>query len=978
MGARIFPANGVGAVGRETTWPAKLGGIRTLVIVCLLVGSTASEGFGQSASPRQESSAPRQAQPAPPQNPLEPRTDSREPTDYRAILRRLATADFATRKLLTRQLWLERAESRSVLQAATQDPDPEVAARAKWVLRQWQLGILPGASPRVASLLASGDADNLMQTLLELGEFETVASSLRESRNQKNAQLESIRASAFVRNFFPLYVARASREGTLDDLLAVLDQIADHRELCLTRIEMMMRLSIPITEENLLPESAIRWPPHQVRSWSTMLWTVLGQIDKAIKVADSDPKLLHQVALATGDARALCDSVATKPAPPDADASDPSGRLSADEFSRRSEQLAIALVATDWIPDPKERSEQVDRLMGDLAWGDSWAGAGNPWLACSLTQIGAIDQAAQRLADEDPITAASFLNHAMRYQDAFSTLDQGGDPIDSRQILEAVDSYVVPALQPDALNLQGVDHRLRLWLMWMEIQFSVGNDAEGWAVASRIWQSLSREDLDEKNIEPYESIRGQVLEAIQRTTRDDLILRLLFQDRQEISSEELRLIVKQIDDCDDSAFTGVLGGVTELFRGKSLAIRAAATRDLFEGRIPEGFRSPGDFSRLIQAMRTPSRRQRAAGLRLRGDSNLQIVRMLHKHGQNALAESYLNQMRSDGDHQATWILADRALRSGSADVAWKHFRHIADLGSSQSNSRTVPLPDVLRAEVGAAVSLQQSGLDDRADEAWETIRWMTISPLLYIRTSLADELESTDHQQAIAAALRRSAVMACFEDDHSDLYFVAAALDSLQKSHSLDEASRAELADAAAWWYPIGMLGNSTFRPEWWPAFAHRSAESRLEAAMLRKDQAMASRMIDRLLAVRPLDILLAETTVERLRELGWNELADQTLGRVLQHGDAHLNRYPLDAAVGNNLAWVAAASDASLDSALRWSRMAVDREPQSVIYRDTLAEVLYRLGRVDEAIIVERDCLIDDPGQWHLHKQIRRFESGE
>jgi hypothetical protein len=104
--------------------------------------------------------------------------------------------------------------------------------------------------------------------------------------------------------------------------------------------------------------------------------------------------------------------------------------------------------------------------------------------------------------------------------------------------------------------------------------------------------------------------------------------------------------------------------------------------------------------------------------------------------------------------------------------------------------------------------------------------------------------------------------------------------------------------------------------------------------------------------------------------------LAKSSLDRVLENGQTHLDAFPLDAGVSNNLAWVAAKSDRALPSALIWSRLAVDRFPDSTVYRDTLAEVLFHLDRPREALRIEQDCLLDDPGQWHLHEQIERFES--
>jgi hypothetical protein len=75
-----------------------------------------------------------------------------------------------------------------------------------------------------------------------------------------------------------------------------------------------------------------------------------------------------------------------------------------------------------------------------------------------------------------------------------------------------------------------------------------------------------------------------------------------------------------------------------------------------------------------------------------------------------------------------------------------------------------------------------------------------------------------------------------------------------------------------------------------------------------------------------------------------------------------------------NNLAWVAAMNERRLDDALELSELAVYVEPESAIYRDTLAEVLFLLDRKTEALQVEQGCLLDDPTQWHLHQQIQKY----
>jgi len=106
--------------------------------------------------------------------------------------------------------------------------------------------------------------------------------------------------------------------------------------------------------------------------------------------------------------------------------------------------------------------------------------------------------------------------------------------------------------------------------------------------------------------------------------------------------------------------------------------------------------------------------------------------------------------------------------------------------------------------------------------------------------------------------------------------------------------------------------------------------------------------------------------------------LASEVLERMYQAGEKHLQNFPFDVAMSNNLAWVLSLSDYRLDDALRISKNAVFYQPDSTIYRDTLAEVLFRLKRNDEAIAIEKACLLDDPADWHVHEQIQRFESAK
>ena len=117
-----------------------------------------------------------------------------------------------------------------------------------------------------------------------------------------------------------------------------------------------------------------------------------------------------------------------------------------------------------------------------------------------------------------------------------------------------------------------------------------------------------------------------------------------------------------------------------------------------------------------------------------------------------------------------------------------------------------------------------------------------------------------------------------------------------------------------------------------------------------------------------------AERLLPEMRKAGMDELADETLNKIMDRGIEYTKSFPFDAMSCNNLAWVAAMNKKRLDDALRLSELAVYVEPDSAIYRDTLAEVLFLLDRKDEALQVEQGCLLDDPTQWHLHQQIEKY----
>ncbi len=87
-----------------------------------------------------------------------------------------------------------------------------------------------------------------------------------------------------------------------------------------------------------------------------------------------------------------------------------------------------------------------------------------------------------------------------------------------------------------------------------------------------------------------------------------------------------------------------------------------------------------------------------------------------------------------------------------------------------------------------------------------------------------------------------------------------------------------------------------------------------------------------------------------------------------------HLTRWPDDTLVGNNLAWLYANVEYRLDRALELSRHVAEILPEDSVYLDTLAEVEFRLGNVDNAIEISSKCRQLTPLEKHHRNQLQRF----
>ncbi len=85
--------------------------------------------------------------------------------------------------------------------------------------------------------------------------------------------------------------------------------------------------------------------------------------------------------------------------------------------------------------------------------------------------------------------------------------------------------------------------------------------------------------------------------------------------------------------------------------------------------------------------------------------------------------------------------------------------------------------------------------------------------------------------------------------------------------------------------------------------------------------------------------------------------------------------KYPKFSNAYNDLAWIYSEEGANLDKALILIEEALKLEPDEYAYLDTKAEVLFKMGRITEAIQIEEDLLRKYPKESYIKEQIARFK---
>ena len=90
------------------------------------------------------------------------------------------------------------------------------------------------------------------------------------------------------------------------------------------------------------------------------------------------------------------------------------------------------------------------------------------------------------------------------------------------------------------------------------------------------------------------------------------------------------------------------------------------------------------------------------------------------------------------------------------------------------------------------------------------------------------------------------------------------------------------------------------------------------------------------------------------------------------------IEEHPDFADAYNALAWTYAENDKRLDMGLKIIDKAIELKPDSLHYRDTKAEILYKMKRYDEAIAIEKSLIEKAPDLKFFKEQLEKFEKAK
>ncbi len=899
--------------------------------------------------------------------------DDHQPLAMQEVQTRLGRGSFEQRQQAMWALWRERARSGDAIRAAVSDDDPEVAGRARWILNRWKRGILPELPTPLGQQVATLTPAGAFRYLLAAGQFAPAVVAADEALTAEDhdclAELVTELQAAF-----PFYVRLAVESGQRDQLLELVGRLRLTAEMLVCHDQLSRRL---------VDHGAVSADSLPGFDGNPSVWLGISEpaaADVLVHASRGDWDTVQQGVQALGDHRLWRASrLLQRDWAALAAAESESAQAAVSASAAAVEHWAYALIAADRCGDRELREQAVAALTQPLAEASLGPaiGGGATELASALqwrvlAMHGEIDAAVALLRDSQPMDAVELLAQSGRVAEAFATAGIDPASIDG-QWSAIVQTAIDQAQSWPVGSAQQTPESLERALTVARLLYLTGRRDLAW----EMYRQLADASLADSRLV---WVQGHVLQALYRITRVDWITRVMISSGMQVNAGMGRHLLAHVFDVSPETVGAIAHGlaVTMPADDQTLVQNLAG---YLSGEVPEGFQPETDHRRMFESLSQMAQQAQIPAVgtvmtpRARvGRLTLPLARLFETHNQFLLAQETRLELASLGQVEAILELAEAELRSGQLQSAkslfettWK--RLLAQLQAAGGFDVSASSELLLRVVLGEAVTAAAAGDAVAAAEHWQTLDLIACTPSSELRNTLGQLLLDERYSDRAAAVLEPLLPMLLFSDEHRPRFYTAARRlgQAMEPTDPLGAADTFDLALMAS-------VGSTAFYPGGYVLFPAIVKRGRILAVIEQGDETAVSEAVSDLLRLMPIDINFAEDAIKKMRQQGMHELADQTIARVHQAGWKHMQQFPRDSLMGNNLAWVMALSDYRLDQALELSERTVLHYPDSTVYRDTLAEILFRLGRIDEAILLIEACLRDSPGEWHSHEQLQRF----
>ncbi|MCP4943208.1 MAG: hypothetical protein GY924_14675 [Planctomycetaceae bacterium] len=893
--------------------------------------------------------------------------------DLRSIETALSSSKFADRQHAMWLLGEDPDKTASLVQQAKRSFSPEVAARAEWIEKAWQRGVLFGED---GGDLAYGMGASRLDLLLDQGRFDAVLFALGATVDGQSYRKVKSKVANLLSTRFASVAQRALESQQLSKLVEIIDVVAESRDLAVCRLQLLQWMGADLKVKGLLPECAKDWTADQCDEIMVLLLYQAGEVEEAIAQARrlENKQSLHSCLILDSRWNELADEA----------------MIVVNDSEAGSEAFTQAwsriLIAADRSGNQELRREAIETLSeGVLDESDKVRGM--RWR--SLAMHGQIE-AALVIADQQRIASSIDLSlAASRPERTFALLGHPLELVDS-QYAEWVDQAL--KRQKASQKLGGLSRfvcpEVEKLMQLINCLSAVGRDDVAFVIAKRFCERWKVEISGSSD--SIASIRKSLVERLSPVIRKQWIEKLVLVgnsngDPKKLAPSDKSLLADSISDCDFTTLSLLLDAVRELQESETLSDQLAAVCQIARGNTYAGV----NVDKVLESMMA-SINKRFDAPRWKAQVPAPFLKdvygLLLKHGRHELAGAYLRQHAGQGGVDAMLRLAESELSTGSMAKAKELFSQIETLAgrrkatTQRSTFGSVGVWEVakVKALVGRLVCARRIGDQTLATSLKNKLEVILCSPSLEFRMEIASYLREYGETDLATQVYKALVPIAALPSDYMQttsgkvsLYDVTLKYVLTIEKEQPSEAAR--LFDIAV----IGMVDSGGYLARAYVALPLMIQEWRLQAAVSAKDRDTAVESVQRILELDPLDISFSEEQLPLMRTAGMEQIADTVLDQIVDAGVDHAERFSHDAMTCNNVAWVAAKNQRRLNDALDLAMLAVRAEPESTTYRDTLAEILFLLGRKEEALQIEQACLLDDPGQWHLHEQIKKFANG-